>query len=560
MISYSRSLCAVSASLRQFYRNPGNDWRVRSIIVRTFIIALGTFVVCASTNLYPMRASADQYVRLDYNLTLNPRARNTAFLQLFDDRPQTTANFLQYVNNTVANGSFNGTIMHRLSPNFVIQGGGYYPSLVFQPSLNDYSLNPAASVDKDGNYSTANPTVIGESGNSPSRSNVIGTVAMALSTGPNSGTSQWFVNLANNTFLDGTSNGGPFTVFGNVAGDGMTLFNAFNTLSIQDMNPDFDGNGSRDGGPFGSYDLSGHLISGVPYLSGPSGNFLVVLQKASQIDYLGNGLSTDVPAGGLTFSARDAYIDTGTAFTGGGALTIGAGRTLGIREQYSLNRSLLNHGTLAPGLQLGAVTIQSTYFQFSDGTLSIDLAGTTADTLYDQLNATSTAFLAGKLQVGTISGFTPALGNSFTVLNASSIIGSFATYDLPQLASGQAWKINQSGTSISLTVVEGDYNRNGVVDSGDYDVWRKQRGATGLTAYSGADGNGDGIVNDADLAVWRSNFGAIGGGVHGAGSGSLVNSTLPEPSAIVLALGGLLVGGMRFRRPIAANVSRAGLH
>src|SRR5262249_6927139 len=155
-----------------------------------------------------------------------------------------------------------------------------------------------------------------------------------------------------------------------------------------------------------------------------------------------------------------------------GSLTIGTGHTLGIREQYSLNRTLLNHGTLAPGLQLGAITVQSNYFQFSDGTLSVDLAGTTADTLYDQLNVTSGAFLAGKLQVGLISGFTPALGNSFNVLNAGSIIGNFASYDLPQLASGQAWKINQTATAISLSVVEGDYNRNGVVDADDYVLWR----------------------------------------------------------------------------------------
>jgi hypothetical protein len=54
----------------------------------------------------------------------------------------------------------------------------------------------------------------------------------------------------------------------------------------------------------------------------------------------------------------------------------------------------------------------------------------------------------------------------------------------------------------------GDFNRNGVVDAGDYVLGRKQSGATVVPA-SGADANGDGKVNDADLVMWRSNFGAV---------------------------------------------------
>ena len=64
---------------------------------------------------------------LDYNLTLSSHSRDTVFLELFDDKPLTTANFLQYVNNTsVVHGNYNGSIMHRLYPNFVMQGGGYW--------------------------------------------------------------------------------------------------------------------------------------------------------------------------------------------------------------------------------------------------------------------------------------------------------------------------------------------------------------------------------------------------------------------------------------------------
>ena len=152
----------------------------------------------------------------------------------------------------------------------------------------------------------------GESGVAPFRSNVAGTVSMVLSTGPNSGTNQWFVNLADNSPLDNSGSGGPFTVFAKVAGDGMTLFNAFNTLSIADFNPDVDDDGYSDGGPFAEYDQYDNFISGVPYLynSGTGTVSLVVLEKATQVDYLGSSVITSVPSGGLTFIVRETHSST----------------------------------------------------------------------------------------------------------------------------------------------------------------------------------------------------------------------------------------------------------
>jgi hypothetical protein len=104
-------------------------------------------------------------------------------------------------------------------------------------------------------------------------------------------------------------------------------------------------------------------------------------------------------------------------------------------------------------------------------------------------------------------------------------------------------------TAISLTVVGGDYNRNGLIDADDYVVWRKTRN-TSVTAWSGADGNGDGLINDADFAVWRSNLGAIGGGIHGAGAGAggLAISTVPEPASCLLILAAMLIFGTMPRR------------
>jgi cyclophilin family peptidyl-prolyl cis-trans isomerase len=467
---------------------------------------------------------ANQFVRLDYNLTMASRSRDTIFIELFDDRPLTRDNFLKYVNGD----HYNGTIMHRLAKDFVLQGGGFYPFFLNEPPPVNTSLDPNARVDLDGNPSTPNPTVMNEYGNLPMRSNVRGTIAMARLGGqPDSANSQWFINLGNNVVLDSMDGG--FTVFGRVVGDGMGLVDAFNSLSITNLNPDYDNNGVRDSNlPF--YQGPG---DGVPFLGGN----LLTLEDAQHIDYLGFGLTTSVPANGLSFADRNAFIDTGTVFTGTGPLTIGAERTLGIREGFSLTRTLVNRGTLAPGLQLGSITVQS-YQQFFDGTLDIQLRETTADIEYDRLVVTNTAFLAGRLDVSLLSGFVPAAGDTFTVLTAGSIVGNFTTLELPQLTSGLVWNFGRSATSVTLSVALADYNRNGVADAADYLLWRDTRNSN-VAPSTGADGNGDGIVNDLDYVIWRSNFGNTSG--TAAGTGSLASLSAPEPSGACMAVFGILL-------------------
>src|SRR5262249_24790341 len=77
----------------------------------------------------------------------------------------------------------------------------------------------------------------------------------------------------------------------------------------------------------------------------------------------------------------------------------------------------------------------------------------------------------------------------------------------------------------------GDYNADGLVDAGDYVVWRKTRGQT-VTPYTHADDNGDGIVNDADYTAWRHVFAA-----SGSGSSAELNSlATPEPTTALLGL------------------------
>ena len=110
--------------------------------------------------------------------------------------PQTVANFRAYADG----GDWNGALIHRSVPSFVIQGGG------FREVSGAYQTIPT------------DPPVPNE----PCLSNTTGTIAMARVGGqPNSATSQWFVNLANNTSLDSVDGG--FTAFGRVVGNGMSV-------------------------------------------------------------------------------------------------------------------------------------------------------------------------------------------------------------------------------------------------------------------------------------------------------------------------------------------------
>jgi peptidyl-prolyl cis-trans isomerase A (cyclophilin A) len=103
--------------------------------------------------------------------------------------PATVNNFLRYV----TEGQYNGTIFHRVIPEFVIQSGGY------TESIEERDLHPP---------------VLNESGNG--LKNMPMTVAMARYEDPHSATSQFFINMAANSSLDPNAANWGYTVFGQV--------------------------------------------------------------------------------------------------------------------------------------------------------------------------------------------------------------------------------------------------------------------------------------------------------------------------------------------------------
>lgn len=135
----------------------------------------------------------------DFVVELNP-----------EKAPKTVENFLQYVKAK----HYDGTIFHRVIPNFMVQGGGY-------------------TVKYD--QKIMRPPVVLEANNG--LKNDLGTIAMARTMDPNSATSQFFINVKDNAALNARGNADGYTVFGHVVSGMDTI------LKIKDVP-------TGPGGPF----------------------------------------------------------------------------------------------------------------------------------------------------------------------------------------------------------------------------------------------------------------------------------------------------------------------
>ena len=132
-------------------------------------------------------AAADPQVDIKTNV-------GTIRLELYPDKaPLTVENILKYVQD----GHYDGTIFHRVIPNFMVQGGGFDRNFQ-QKKTRDPIRNEAERALKAG------------------LRNEIGTVAMARTSNPPSATAQFFINVNDNTFLNAGARDEGYTVFAKV--------------------------------------------------------------------------------------------------------------------------------------------------------------------------------------------------------------------------------------------------------------------------------------------------------------------------------------------------------
>ena len=124
----------------------------------------------------------------------------------FDNAPKTAANFQQYVED----GFYDGKIFHRVIDNFMVQGGG------FDVDMNESHTRAAIENEADNGLKNEN-----------------GTLAMARTGDPHSASSQFFINVTNNDFLNHSGKnpqGWGYAVFGKVV-DGLDVVEAMKAVS-----------------------------------------------------------------------------------------------------------------------------------------------------------------------------------------------------------------------------------------------------------------------------------------------------------------------------------------
>ena len=138
---------------------------------------LGALFVCWTLALSPLTAQAQEAPKLKIATNMGD-----IMIEVYPDKaPKTVANFLQYVKDK----HYNGTIFHRVIPNFMIQGGGY--------DLQYKERATRAPVQHEGRQAMA-----------AGLKNQTGYLAMARTNDPQSATAQFFINTVDNAFLDPT--------------------------------------------------------------------------------------------------------------------------------------------------------------------------------------------------------------------------------------------------------------------------------------------------------------------------------------------------------------------
>jgi hypothetical protein len=214
--------------------------------------------------------------------------------------------------------------------------------------------------------------------------------------------------------------------------------------------------------------------------------------------------------------------------------------------------SVFYEADVSPGFSPASVNYGGNVTLDSTARLDIQLGGTSVGSQYDKLNVAGQLSLGGTLAISLINSFHPVTGNTFDILDWSSLAGIFSDVNLPTLGGRVVWDTSHLYSNGSLAVVAtyyvGDFNRDGHVDAAD--ILIAEQALTNISGYQTAHGltdptlfnfvadvNGDGKFSAADLQDLLLIL------KNGGGSADPV----PEPASWVLAFLALaMVSGTRF--------------
>lgn len=237
--------------------------------------------------------------------------------------------------------------------------------------------------------------------------------------------------------------------------------------------------------------------------TGPTGDARVIKTGAGRLIFAASNHyagPTVIEAGALALSGMgDLASASITIRTGAtldvaarpeGSLVVRTGQT--VKGDGSVEGSLLNEGVIAPGESIGTLFFTGGLTQMA-GAVRFDLGGAAQ---CDQLVAAGAIRLDGTLAVALTNGYVPAVGDSFTLMVASSIAGTFAASNLPALGTN-SWQVDVTPAAVTLSVVSG-----GIPPAG-YDLFAAQVTNPSARGYAD-DPDGDGYANLLEYATGAS--------------------------------------------------------
>ena len=166
----------------------------------------------------------------------------------------------------------------------------------------------------------------------------------------------------------------------------------------------------------------------------------------------------------LRLENTNTSVTSGATIAGTGVLVNTSGSTLTLPDGFSLGVQLDNSGILVLGTSPGQVS-GTVFVQNAGGTLQIEIAGTNPANI-DSLALSTSATLGGTLDLSLAGGFTPALGQTSTILTALSVTGNFDTVvQPPTMPAGLEFAVTVNPTNVQLEVVSSSSPFDDWIDS-----------------------------------------------------------------------------------------------
>jgi fibronectin-binding autotransporter adhesin len=372
----------------------------------------------------------------------------------------------------------------------------------------------------------------------------------------NGGGTLLFETAANDNDWDGTGDTGQLR-----AGVGMTL-------ELRDVGAAFGFGGTVSAVADGTVFANGFaldfnpgstlsLLDGARYRSTSStdigGTVIIGAGAASTIEVTDNffltfetGSSTTLN-GNLTLENNNINIEAGAVFNnGGGALIIPDGSNVVADNLADIDVLLDMQGGFRPGNSEGIGRVDLfDYQQGNTGELFVEIKGTALNA-FDRLVASGDVVLDGYLnididEISPMVPFVPVLGQTFNIITANTVTGTFDYADVSGMPAGLAFHIEYLVNAVQLQVVtkpffSADFDDDGDVDATDLAIWQ---GAYNLNQLGDADGDND--SDGRDFLLWQRQFGGA--------PLVAVSTAVPEPScSILLMLALSAVTAFRFHK------------